>query len=395
MTLSAAAVIPAAGSGTRMKLDHPKQYLLLDGIPLIVYTVRQFHAHPYIQRTVVVVPADWIAKTKEILRKHNLFDDSVEIIGGGLRRQDSVYAGLDRLDRTTDIVLVHDGARPFVSSELISRCALAAQESGAAIAAIPVKDTLKRGGQDRRITDTVNRESLWQAQTPQAAKRTLLLKAYKLAGNRDVTDESMLLELAGIPVTLVESEETNIKITRPEDVTLAEKIMQPSPQPQFLIGHGFDAHRLVKERQLVLGGVTVPYHLGLAGHSDADVVTHALCDALLGAAGRGDIGKHFPDSDNSFAGISSILLLERVMELLASENFSIGNLDITIVCQAPKLAPHIPCMKEIFAKTCAVDPARVNIKATTTEQMGFTGRGEGISCHAVALILKHHTQELS
>lgn len=390
MTLSAAAVIPAAGSGTRMKLDHPKQFLLLDGIPLLVHTVRRFHHHPLITRTIVAVPADWIPNTREMFRSYRLLSNDIQIVAGGRRRQDSVRAGLDLLGEETDIVLVHDGARPFVSVDLISRCAHAAQERGAAIAAIPVKDTLKRGAGDNTISDTVDREGLWQAQTPQAAKRPLLVRAFDLAGDTDVTDESMLLELAGIPVTLVSSEETNIKITRPEDLELARKIMQPSSPPQFRIGHGFDAHRLVEERKLVLGGVTVPYHLGLAGHSDADVVTHALCDALLGALGRGDIGKHFPDSDDSFKGISSILLLERVMELLGEKNFEIGNLDVTIVCQAPKLAPHIPAMKENFANICAVDIDLVNVKATTTEQMGYEGRGEGISCHAVALLQHHH-----
>ena len=393
MTLSAAAVIPAAGSGTRMKLDHPKQYLLLHDTPLLVHTVRRFCRHPEISRTIVVVPADWIARTREIFRRFNLPDDGLEIIAGGRRRQDSVQAGLARLGDETDIVLVHDGARPFVSADLISRCVLAAAKDGAAIAAIPVKDTLKRGAENNTIAATVDRQGLWQAQTPQAARRSLLMRAFELAGDTDVTDEAMLLELAGIPVSLVESEETNIKITRPEDLALAEKIMQPPSPPQFRIGHGFDAHRLVAGRRLVLGGVDVPHHLGLAGHSDADVVTHAVCDALLGALGRGDIGKHFPDSDAGFKDISSLLLLERVMELLRRECFGIGNLDVTIVCQAPRLAPHIPAMGVNFARICGVDPALINVKATTTEQMGYTGRGEGISCHAVALIHKQHAQD--
>lgn len=388
MIPSVAAIIPAAGSGARMKLNHPKQYHLLAGAPLLIHTVRAFHSHPAIRRTVVVVPAEWLETTIDMLRDHGLADATIQVTAGGRRRQDSVQAGLLQLDDSIDIVLVHDGARPLISPALIDRCWQAAHSCGAAIAAIPVKDTLKRGGPGNRITATVDRDGLWQAQTPQAAQRPLLLAAFAKAGERDVTDEAMLLEEAGIPVTLVAGEETNLKITRPEDLPLAEHIMQQRSQPRFRIGHGFDAHRLVPERALVLGGITVPHDLGLAGHSDADVLTHALCDALLGALGAGDIGSHFPDSDAVFKNIYSIRLLEQVMTLVAAHGYRIGNIDITVVCQKPKLAPHLPAMKEILAATCGTAPETVNIKATTTEKMGYTGRCEGISCHAVALLLK-------
>lgn len=388
MIPSVAAIIPAAGSGARMKLNHPKQYHLLAGAPLLIHTVRAFHNHPAIRQTVVVVPAEWLDKTVEMLADHGLFDASVRVTAGGRRRQDSVLAGLRQLDESTDIVLVHDGARPLLSPDLIERCWQAAHISGAAIAAVPVKDTLKRGGPDNRITATIDRESLWQAQTPQAARLPLLLSAYDKAGGRDVTDEAMLLEEAGIPVRLVPGEETNLKITRPEDLPLAEHIMQQRAQPRFRIGHGFDAHRLVPERALVLGGVTIPHDLGLAGHSDADVLTHALCDALLGALGAGDIGSHFPDSDTAFKDIYSIRLLEQVMTLVAEHGYRIGNIDITVVCQKPKLAPYLAAMKDILAASCGAEPEAVNIKATTTEKMGYTGRCEGISCHAVTLLLK-------
>jgi 2-C-methyl-D-erythritol 4-phosphate cytidylyltransferase/2-C-methyl-D-erythritol 2,4-cyclodiphosphate synthase len=388
MTPSVAAIIPAAGSGTRMKLNHPKQYQYIAGAPLLVHTVRAFHNHPAIRQTVVVVPAEWLGKTQEMLKEFGLDDPSLIVTVGGKRRQDSVLCGLKMLENSTDIVLVHDGARPLISSALIDRCWQAAELHGAAIAAIPVKDTLKRGGDGNIVTDTVDRNGLWQAQTPQAAKVSLLLQAYTAAGDMNVTDESMLLENAHIPVALVEGEETNLKITRPEDLPLAEKIMQQSSQPQFRIGHGFDAHRLVPERKLVLGGVTIPYELGLAGHSDADVLTHALCDAILGALGAGDIGNHFPDSDASFENIYSINLLNQVIALAERQGYRIGNIDITMVCQQPKLAPHLPAMKEILAASCNTDLSAINLKATTTEKMGYTGRGEGISCHAVALLLK-------
>lgn len=388
MTPSVAAIIPAAGSGTRMQLDHPKQYHHLAGAPLLVHTVRAFHGHPAISRTVVVVPGDWLEKTGELLAAHALIDDRVTLVAGGRRRQDSVLAGLKTLDDSIDIVLVHDGARPLISAALIDRCHQAVAAHGAAIAAVPVKDTLKRGDHGQRIVATVDREALWQAQTPQGARRELLLAAFAAAGELEVTDEAMLLEHAGIPVILVAGEETNLKITRPEDMLLAEKIMEQPVVPEFRIGHGFDAHRLVADRKLILGGVSVAYELGLAGHSDADVLTHALCDALLGALGAGDIGRHFPDTDASFANIYSIRLLEQVMKLVTQQGFRICNLDITVVCQKPKLAPYLGAMREILARTCRTEQQLINIKATTTEKMGYTGRGEGISCHAVALLVK-------
>lgn len=399
MTPKVAAIIPAAGSGTRMKLNHPKQYHLLGNAPILVHTVRAFVQHPAIAQTVVAVPADWLERTEQLFADHGLCSPSLSVIAGGTRRQDSVFKCLQALAGDTEIVLVHDGARPLLSAQLIERCYLAAQQHGAAIAAVPVKDTLKRGGASDLVVDTVDREGLWQAQTPQAARLPLLKKGYEAAAGKDVTDESMLLEHAGIPVTLVMGEETNLKVTRPEDLPLAETIMHSAnendsrrPQTQvspaaFRIGHGFDAHRLVTERKLVLGGVEIDYELGLAGHSDADVLTHALCDAILGALGKGDIGSHFPDSDGAFKNIYSIRLLERTMELAEEQGYVIGNADITVVCQKPKLAPHIPKMKQVLAKSCKVPEQAINLKATTTEKMGFTGRGEGISCHAVVLLI--------
>lgn len=226
---------------------------------------------------------------------------------------------------------------------------------------------------------------LWQAQTPQAAQKTLLQQGFDAISGRDVTDEAAMLEAAGIPVKLIEGSETNLKVTRPEDLVIANKIIMQSEQT-VKIGHGYDAHRLVPDRELVLCGKKIEHDLGLAAHSDGDVATHALCDGILGALGKGDIGKHFPDSSAEFHNIYSILLLEQVVKIMREEGYKIGNIDLTIICQKPKLAPHIKAMKETLAKACATTPGQINIKATTTEKMGFTGREEGISCHCVVLL---------
>jgi 2-C-methyl-D-erythritol 4-phosphate cytidylyltransferase / 2-C-methyl-D-erythritol 2,4-cyclodiphosphate synthase len=383
------AIIPAAGSGSRMKLDHPKQYHSLAGIPILIHTIRVFAESSHIDRIVVVVPSDHLEFTLNLMEEYRLATDTLEVVAGGRRRQDSVKAGLDSLDNDVETVLVHDGARPLVSLQTIADCCDAVSKHGAAIVAVPVKDTLKKGDAENRILSTVDRENLWQAQTPQAARFSLLMDAYKVAGDKDVTDESSLLELAGTRVHLVEGSETNIKITRPDDLIIAEKIMQKVSTPSMRIGHGYDAHQFTPDRDLVLGGVTIPYEFGLAGHSDADVLTHALCDAILGALGVGDIGRYFPDSDKQFKNIYSILLLKQVMELAGEKNYTLSNADITVICQKPKLAPFIRKMQEILVEACSVSKEMVNIKATTTEKMGFTGRMEGIGCHAVVLLVKN------
>lgn len=385
----AAVIIPAAGFGTRMNLDHPKQYHLLSGIPILARTVSAFCNKDFITRIVVVAPATMVEQTRLLLTDHGVNGENLLIVVGGRRRQDSVKAGLDALDDDIEIVLVHDGARPLVGSDLIDRCYRAALAGGAAIAAVPVKDTLKRSGPTGQVQGTVDRSALWQAQTPQAVRRELLCRAYQVNGDADVTDESSLLEKASIPVTIVEGSETNIKITRPEDLLLAEHILSGTAAPVLRIGHGYDAHRLVENRKLVLGGVTIPHSHGLLGHSDADVLTHALCDALLGALGCGDIGKHFPDSDATFSGIYSIILLEQVIDLAKDKGYAMVNADITLVCQAPRLSPFLPQMQEILSRTCQVAPEVINIKATTTEGLGFSGRKEGIGCHAVVLLQKY------
>ena len=381
----AAVIIPAAGSGSRMNSAIPKQFLILAGRPVLVHTVSAFISCRDISQIIVVVPEGRQAETELLLSRYRGKGKKIAVIAGGLRRQDSVLAGLEMVDADIEIVLVHDGARPLVSPELISRCYHETARSGAAISAIPVKDTLKQANADGIVQDTVDRRSLWQAQTPQGARKEYLLNGYRSLQDADVTDESSLLERAGIGVSLVAGSTSNFKITTPEDLELAEKIMH-RPQTTIRIGHGFDAHRFEAGRKLVLGGVEIDHPLGLAGHSDADVLTHALCDAILGALGKGDIGSHFPDSDRAFKDILSLLLLEEVVAKAQQHHLCLVNADITVICQAPKLAPYMQQMKEKLASCCNTGPDVINIKATTTEKMGYTGRGEGISCHAVVLL---------
>lgn len=370
-----------------MGFDCPKQFLELAGVPIILRTIAAFLENPEISRCIVAVPADWLDRTRSLLDAHGLPAERIALCAGGRRRQDSVRAGLALLDDGTDVVLVHDAARPLVDQDTINRCCQAARAHGAAIAAIPAKDTLKKAAENGAVLSTIDRQNVWQAQTPQAVRLTLLQKAYDEAGDSDATDEAFLLEQAGIPVFIVEGSEKNLKITRPEDLRLAEMILRPTQtSPRLRIGHGFDAHRFAAGRPLVLGGITIPHSLGLAGHSDADVVTHALCDALLGAISERDIGHHFPDSDARYSGICSINLLRKVVELVHDKNFCLANADITIICQAPRLAAHIPAMQEKLAQSCKADMESLNVKATTTEKMGYTGREEGISCHAVVLL---------
>lgn len=388
----AGVIIPAGGIGARFGASHPKQFLDLAGTPMLVRTCRAFLEVTAIRWLVVAAPSAYLDQTIELLHTHLTpgQTDRLRVTVGGATRQDSVRAGLNALPPEIELVLVHDAARPLVDRATILRCLRGAAEQGAVIAAVPVKDTLKNVADSGVIRHTVDRSGLWQAQTPQAARRSLLQRAFAWGEQQGFvgTDEASLLEAAGIPVRVVEGSERNFKITRPEDLRLAAALVQE--ERSMKIGHGFDAHRLVPGRKLILGGVTIDYALGLDGHSDADVVAHALTDALLGALGAGDIGRHFPDSDPRYKGIDSLLLLAQVQHLAESRGYTLSNADITIVCQQPKLAPHLAGMQINLARCCKVAPAAINIKATTTEKMGYTGRGEGIAAHAVVLVRSEH-----
>lgn len=384
------AIIPAGGAGTRMGRSRPKQYLELAGEPILIHTLRAFARAEAVDGIVVVVPEEWLLQTKKLVAASGL-PKIMKIVAGGVRRQDSVACGLAEVPSGTNFVLVHDGARPLVAPTLISRCLDAAQEHGAAMAALPVTDTLKLVGAGRVIETTVDRSLLYGAQTPQVMRASVLRRAFQAAEEAGFTgtDEASFLEGIGEKMVVVDGDEENIKVTRPGDLLLAETILARRGERMnggMRVGHGFDAHRLVEGRDLILGGVTIPHTMGLLGHSDADVLTHALCDGLLGAAGLGDIGGHFPDSDGAYKGVSSIKLLKHVITLLKDRGFTLQNADITVVAQAPKLAPYWQGMKGNLAKACQVAEDSFNLKGTTTEKMGYTGRGEGISAHAVVLI---------
>jgi len=331
----------------------------------------------------VVAAADDMERSRQLIAQGPA-RVTEKVVLGGAERRDSVWAGLQEVSAGTAIVLVHDAARPFISRETISACIAAVQRHGAAVVAMPVADTLKQATPDGMVAGTVPRARLWGAQTPQGFKYQLLFTAYQqaIAENWAVTDDASVMERAGHRVALVEGNAMNFKITRPDDHAIAERLLGNGMR----VGFGYDVHRLVTDRALVLGGVTVPHSHGLLGHSDADVLTHAIMDALLGAAALGDIGQHFPDTDPQYRGIASLALLSDVVLLLNEAGYTPTSLDATLVAQTPRLAPFIPEMQTRLAATLGIRPERVSVKATTTEGLGFVGENAGMAAYATACI---------
>jgi len=379
-------MVAAAGGSTRM--GQPKQHILLGEYPVLIHTLLTLQSVAAVDEILLIARAEDIPHFTALADEVGVTKLRTAVVGGSTRQQ-SVAAGLAALPAETTLVGIHDGARPLVRAEDVAAVITAARESGGAALAVPVKDTLKRTDADGYITDTPDRARLWRVQTPQVFDRAALCAAMTaaLTEGKDYTDDCQLMEAAGHPVRLVAGLDTNLKLTTPEDVALAQAIMSIGKEEKPMrIGHGYDVHRLVEDRPLILGGVTVPYDKGLLGHSDADVLTHAVMDALLGAAALGDIGKLFPDNDPAYAGADSVALLRRVVERLTAEGYGIGNIDATILCQRPKLAPHIPQMRQILADACGIPTDRVSVKATTEEGLGFTGSGEGIAAHCVCLL---------
>lgn len=385
-----AAVIVAAGRGTRMGLDRNKVLFPVCGVPVIVRTVRAFEESGLFDGGIVVVTGqDDLAEMETLFAR---FGVQAQLVRGGADRQESVLRGLEATAAEAEIIAIHDGARPLVTREVIARTVESAARLGSGVASVPLKDTVKRVYADGAVAETPRRDALRAVQTPQTFDAALIRQAHALGRDGErATDDAALVERMGAPVYLTQGDVENIKLTTPEDMLLAEQIIRRRTGEdkggcRMRIGHGYDVHRLVEGRRLILCGVEVPYTLGLLGHSDADVALHALMDALLGAAGLGDIGRHFPDTDPAYAGADSGKLLDHVVALLESRGYRVGNADVTIIAQRPKLKDYIERMRENVARHLKVDMDCVNVKATTTEKLGFEGEGLGISSHAVACI---------
>lgn len=370
---SVTAIIVAAGASRRMGFDK-LSYRLPDGRTVLETSCALFAAHPAVDELVLVAGGN----RPQCEAIAAACPKPCTVVQGGATRADSVRSGLTAAKG--QLVAIHDAARPFASAEIITAALQAAAESGAAAPAVPVKDTIKIADQDGKVVATPDRAMLYAVQTPQCFDRALYLQALEAVSGEKaslVTDDCSLFELASLPVTLTAGDYANLKITTKEDLQ-KEKTMR--------IGHGYDVHRLVEDRKLILGGVEVPYEKGLLGHSDADVLLHAVMDAVLGAAALGDIGQHFPDTDPAYKGADSLALTREVAKIIAAHGYKVGNIDATILCQRPKLAPHIPTMRQNIADAFGLPLDAVSVKATTEEHLGFTGEGLGIAAHAVALI---------
>ena len=382
------ALVPCAGVGERAATGAPKQYAPLAGRTVVAHALDALARVPRIARTLVVLaPGD-----SGFEAAAPGFAGIVERVGGATRAA-SVRAGLAALERhgaqADDWVLVHDAARCLVTPSAIGRLIDACQaDAVGGLLALPLADTLK-DAQGERSRATVDRRGKWLAQTPQMFRLGMLSQALDAAGDT-VTDEAGAIEAQGLAPRLVPGDADNFKLTWPDDFPRAERVLASRQGPtmdSLRIGEGWDVHALVAGRPLVLGGVTVPYDKGLAGHSDADALAHAITDALLGAAGLGDIGRHFPDTDPQFAGADSMQLLAEAVRRVRDAGYAIGNIDSTVVAQAPKLAPHIPAMRERLARALGLDVDRVNVKAKTAEKMGPVGEGRAIEARATCLLV--------
>ena len=379
------AIIAAGGRGVRHGGARPKQFLSLGGRPILQRSVEAFLSCDRIAEIVVALPPAEGTSVPDYLRNRT---KPLEIVEGGDRRQDSVANAFARVSAAADVVVIHDAARPLVSSDLIGRTVDAAAQYGAAIAALPSTDTVKRSDADRFIVETIPRNEIFLAQTPQAFRVDVLRDALALAASSgDATDEAMLAERAGHRVHLVDGDPRNLKITTADDLATAERLVSGGGGAATLrIGNGYDLHRLVAGRPLVLGGVTIPFERGLDGHSDADVICHAVTDAILGAAAAGDIGRHFPDTDGAWKDADSLMLLSRASTVVANAGFTIGNVDVVVIAERPKLVPYIDQMRENLARAMNIRVGHVSIKGKTNEGVDSMGAGDSIAAHAVALL---------
>jgi 2-C-methyl-D-erythritol 4-phosphate cytidylyltransferase/2-C-methyl-D-erythritol 2,4-cyclodiphosphate synthase len=377
------AILAAGGLGTRAGGDVPKQFRALGGQTLLERSLAVLARHPRVDEVVVALPAAHLDPLPACF--HAAWPATVRAVAGGARRRDSVAAAFAHVAPGAAVVLVHDAARPFVSAAVIDRMIDAVAGGGAAVPAVRAHDTVKRGV--RRdgavwVGGTLPREEIYLVQTPQAFGRAVLAEAFARAGDDDATDEAGLVERAGGAVQLVEGEVSNVKITTADDLRSGA-----APGGAGRIGTGYDLHRLVPGRRLVLAGIDVPFDLGLDGHSDADIVCHAVTDAVLGAAALGDIGRLFPDTDAAWKDADSVALLRTAVARVHDAGYRVGNVDVTVIAQRPRLLPYLEAMRASLAAALGVEPGAVSIKGKTNEGVDSMGRGESMACHAVAFLL--------
>jgi 2-C-methyl-D-erythritol 4-phosphate cytidylyltransferase/2-C-methyl-D-erythritol 2,4-cyclodiphosphate synthase len=384
------AILAAAGRGTRLGAAMPKQMLTLGDRTILQRSFAVVDSHDRIDEIVVALPRDLASSPPPYLISSK---KPVRIVDGGDRRQDSVARAFAQISKNATVIVIHDAARPFASADLFSRVIEAAAKGGAAIAAIQASDTVKEATAApgvRIVAQTLTRESIYLAQTPQAFSRQVLEEAIQLGREAltTATDEASLAEQAGHPVRLVDGEPTNIKITTEHDLDVSKALLGIQGPGVARVGTGYDLHRLESGKPLIIGGVQIPHDTGLAGHSDADVLCHAVTDAILGAAGAGDIGQHFPDSDPKWKGANSIELLKGAMAIVRASGFAVSNVDAVVIAERPKLAPHIAAMRTNLAQALGIHASLVSVKGKTNEKIDALGRNEAIAVHAVALLTR-------
>lgn len=382
-------MIPAAGIGSRMGAAVPKQYLEVDGMSILRRTAAVFAAIPYVKQLIVACSPQYADSVVDQLG--DLFEPGIGLltVDGGAQRQDSVRNALRCEALIGSLVAIHDAVRPNVSRALVDRVCEAAHNMGAAIPAIAARDTVKRSVDKTRISETLPRDQIWLAQTPQTFEAGLIRKAHELAFADGFygTDDASLVEHMGHRVDLVDGDPSNIKITSPEDLAYLNAMPKSATFPDIRVGYGYDVHRLEHGRDLVLGGVKVPHDRGLLGHSDADALLHAITDAVLGAMALGDIGSHFPDTDPANKDLDSRIFLRHALTLARERGYSVGNIDATVVAEKPKLRPYIDTIRAEIAEESDISVDRVSVKATTSERLGFVGRQEGMAVMATVLLV--------
>ena len=380
-----AAIIVAAGSGSRAGEGLPKQFRIVDGKPMLRHSVEAFSSHPAIGAILVVISAGQEAEADAALK-----GCVVTFVTGGETRRDSVNNGLQVLAVHGDIakVMIHDAARPFLSERVINDLIASLDHNDGAVPALPVIDSLARSPDGQTLSVSESREGLWRIQTPQAFRHDVIVRAHAVWDPAaEATDDARMAMAAGFTVAMIPGDEALAKYTFADD--FSRQSGQRSTMADYRTGSGYDVHRLVAGEELWLCGLKIPHDKGLAGHSDADVALHALTDAILGAAAMGDICDHFPPSDPQWRGAASDRFLAHAVKLVSNAGYSISNVDVTIICEAPKIGPHRAAMRTRVAQILGIGDDRVSIKATTTEKLGFTGRGEGIAAQAVATLCRH------